>query len=123
MVVGTVTVGLLGLVGLLPIAVDPHAVGVALAGVDVGWPVTAALLILVSTVLAYLTGIGAIRRIGASRASLVGLLEVVSSAVASWLLLDEVPTAVQGVGGALILLGVALSQTRRLPARRRPPSL
>jgi drug/metabolite transporter (DMT)-like permease len=123
MVVGTVTVWLLGLVGLLPIAVDPHAVGVALAGVDVGWPVTAALLILVSTVLAYLTGIGAIRRIGASRASLVGLLEVVSSAVASWLLLDEVPTAVQGVGGALILLGVALSQTRRLPARRRPPSL
>jgi drug/metabolite transporter (DMT)-like permease len=122
MVVGTVTVGLLGLVGLLPLAVDPHAVGVLLAGLDVGWPVTAALLILVSTVLAYLTGIGAIRRIGASRASLVGLLEVVSSAVASWLLLGEVPTAVQGLGGALILLGVGLSQTRRLPSRRRRPS-
>ncbi|MDT7646251.1 MAG: hypothetical protein QOC75_3251 [Pseudonocardiales bacterium] len=121
MVVGAVTVGLVGLVGLLPLAVDPHAVGVVLADVDVGWPVTAGLLVLVSTVVAYLTGIGAIRGIGASRASLVGLLEVISSAVASWLLLDEVPAAVQAVGGALILAGVSLTQTRRPPAC--PPSL
>jgi drug/metabolite transporter (DMT)-like permease len=121
MVVGAVTVGLVGLVGLLPLAVDPHAVGVVLADVDVDWPVTAGLLVLVSTVVAYLTGIGAIRRIGASRASLVGLLEVISSAVASWLLLDEVPAAVQAVGGALILAGVSLTQTRRPPAC--PPTL
>jgi drug/metabolite transporter (DMT)-like permease len=116
MVVGAVTVGLVGLVGLLPLTVDPHAVGVVLAEVDVGWPVTAGLLVLVSTAVAYLTGIGAIRRIGASRASLVGLLEVISSAVASWLLLDEVPAAARAVGGALILAGVSLTQT----AARRP---
>lgn len=124
MVVGTLTVGLLGVAGLLPLAVDPHAVGVLLAGVDVGWPVAAALLVLVSTVVAYLSGIGAIRRIGASRGAVVGLLEVLSATVAAWLLLGEVPTAVQGLGGALILLGVALSQSRRLPPRRRrPPTL
>jgi drug/metabolite transporter (DMT)-like permease len=39
--------------------------------------------------------------------------------VASWLLLDEVPTAVQVVGRALILAGMSLTQTRRLPRTAR----
>jgi drug/metabolite transporter (DMT)-like permease len=33
--------------------------------------------------------------------------------VASWLLLAQVPTAVQAVGGVLILAGVALTNTAR----------
>jgi drug/metabolite transporter (DMT)-like permease len=116
MVVGSVTVALLGLVGLLPLDADPGAVGVVLAGVDVGWPVAAGLMVLVSTVFAYLTGIAAVQRIGSSRSSLIGLLEVVSSAIAALLLLGEVPGPVQAAGGALILAGVALTQTG--PARR-----
>jgi drug/metabolite transporter (DMT)-like permease len=67
----------------------------------------------VSSVIAYLTGVAAIARIGAARGSLVALLEVVASAVASWLLLAQVPTAVQAVGGVLILAGVALTNTAR----------
>jgi drug/metabolite transporter (DMT)-like permease len=118
MTVGTVVVALLGLVGLLPIVIDLEATGVLLAGVDVGWPVAATLLIVVSSVIAYLTGVAAIARIGASRGSLVALLEVVASAVASWLLLGQVPTAVQALGGALILVGVAMtSRTATEPAR------
>jgi drug/metabolite transporter (DMT)-like permease len=120
MTVGTVVVALLGLVGVLPVVIDTAATGVLLAGVDVGWPVTAALLVLVSSVIAYLAGVAAIRRIGASRGSLVALLEVIASAVASWLLLDQVPTPVQAVGGALILGGVALTITTRRPAAVEP---
>jgi drug/metabolite transporter (DMT)-like permease len=108
MVVGTVIALLLGLTGVLPVVLPTRAHGVPLAGVDVGWPFAAAFLVLVPTVLAYLTGIAAVRRIGAPRASLVGLLEVVSSALGSWLLLGEVPTAVQAAGGALLLAGGAL---------------
>ncbi|TQM44986.1 threonine/homoserine efflux transporter RhtA [Pseudonocardia cypriaca] len=120
MTLGTVVVALLGLVGVLPVVIDTAATGVFLAGVDVGWPVTAALLVLVSSVIAYLAGVAAIRRIGASRGSLVALLEVIASAVASWLLLDQVPTPVQAVGGALILGGVALTITTRRPAAVEP---
>lgn len=118
MAVGAATVALVGLLGLLPLAVDPGVHRVLLAGVNVGWPVAATLLVLVSTVLAYCAGIGAIHRLGASRASLVGLLEVVSSALASWLLLGEEPAPVQLVGGALLLTGVAVTQSRPFPRRR-----
>ena len=122
MTVGTVVVALLGLVGLLPIVIDTAATGVLLGGVDVGWPVAATLLVVVSSVIAYLTGVAAIRRIGASRGSLVALLEVVASAVASWLLLGQVPTAVQALGGALILAGVALTSTAGAPPAAVPPA-
>jgi drug/metabolite transporter (DMT)-like permease len=116
MTLGTAVVALLGLVGVLPIVIDIAATGVVLAGVDVGWPLVAALLVVVSSVIAYLAGVAAIARIGAPRGSLVALLEVVASAVAAWLLLGQVPTPVQAVGGALILGGVALTITNRRPA-------
>lgn len=113
MTVGAVVVGLLGIAGVLPVVVDIGATGVLLGGVDVGWPVAAGLLVVVSSVIAYLTGVAAIARIGASRGALVALLEVVASAVASWLLLGQVPTAVQALGGVLILTGVAFTNTAR----------
>lgn len=109
MTVGALVVGLLGLAGATPVVVDVRATGVVLAGADVGWPAVAVLLVLVSTVLAYLSGIVAIERIGAARASLVALLEVLVSALASWLLLGQVPAPVQLAGGALVLAGVALT--------------
>lgn len=115
MTVGTLVVALLGLVGVLPIVIDTAATGVFLGGVDVGWPVAATLLVVVASVIAYLTGVAAIARIGAARGSLVALLEVVASAVASWLLLGQVPAAIQLVGGALILVGVALTSTAARP--------
>lgn len=113
MTIGTVVVVVLGLSGLLPIVVDPEVTGVLLGGVDVGWPVAAGLLVVVSTVLAYVTGVAALRRIGATRGSLVALLEVLVSAVASWWLLGQVLSPVQAVGGALILAGVAMTNTAR----------
>jgi drug/metabolite transporter (DMT)-like permease len=117
MSVGAVVVALLGLGGVLPVVIDTSATGVLLGGADVGWPVTAMLLVVVSTVIAYLTGVAAVARIGASRGALVALVEVVASAVASWLLLGQVPTAVQALGGALILVGVALTSAARPAAR------
>lgn len=123
MTVGTVVVVLLGVAGVLPIVIDTAATGVFLAGVDVGWPFAATLLVVVSSVIAYLAGVAAIARIGAPRGSLVALLEVVASAVASWLLLGQVPTPVQAVGGALILGGVAMTITARRPARAVEPQV
>lgn len=132
MAVGAVLVAAAGLIGILPvvITIPPTAAalptdgvlpvllsteGVLLAGVEVGWLATAGLLVVVSTVVAYLTGIAAINRIGATRGALVALLEVIAAGVASWLLLGEIPGAIQLVGGALILAGVALARAASAP--------
>jgi drug/metabolite transporter (DMT)-like permease len=121
MTIGTAVVGLLGIAGLLRVVIDTSATVVMLGRLDVGWPVAATLLVVVSSVIPYLAGVAAIARIGAARGSLVGLLEVVTAAVASWLLLGQVPTAVQALGGALILTGVALTNTAQRPAALAEP--
>jgi drug/metabolite transporter (DMT)-like permease len=123
MTLGAVVVALLGFAGVLSIVVDADATGVLLAGIDVGWPMAATLLVVVSSVIAYLAGVAAIGRIGAPRGSLMALLEVVASAVASWLLLGQVPAPMQAVGGALILGGVAMTITIRRPAVAAEPEI
>lgn len=113
MSIGAGAVAALGAIGALPIVIDTGSPAIVLGGVQVGWATTAAALVLVSTVLAYVTGIVAVGRIGATRGSLVALLEVVASALASWLLLGQAPTPAQAVGGTLVLTGVALTQAAR----------
>ena len=68
--------------------------------------------------IAYVAGIEAARRLGARLASFVGLAEVLFAIVFAWLLLDQRPSALQGVGRACVVLaGIALVRRRR-PARR-----
>ena len=64
----------------------------------------------VTAALAYVTGIAASRRLGPRLASFVALAEVLFALVFAWLLLDELPRAVQVLGGVLILLGVAVAK-------------
>jgi drug/metabolite transporter (DMT)-like permease len=80
-------------------------------------------LALVSAVLAYVTGIEAVRRLGSSIASFVALSEVILAVIFAALLLGQIPTPIQAVGGVLILAGIATVQaqpgTLRLARRRR----
>ena len=48
------------------------------------------------------------RRLGSRLASFVALLEVVAGVVFAWLLLAQLPRAVQLVGGLFVLAGVVL---------------
>jgi drug/metabolite transporter (DMT)-like permease len=73
-------------------------------------------LILISAVLAYPTGIVAVRRLGSSLASFVSLTEVIFAVVFAFVLLGQGPGVMQLMGGALILAGIALVQR---PARQR----
>jgi drug/metabolite transporter (DMT)-like permease len=68
------------------------------------------LLILVSAVLAYLTGIIAVRRLGGAVASFVALTEVLFAVVFAAVLLGQVPTGGQVVGGLLVLAGIVVVQ-------------
>ena len=104
LVVGTVALALLGITHLMPLGASRGTV--ELAHADLPWWVAVLVLGIVTAALAYASGIVAGRLLGARLASFVALLEVVSSVVFAWLLLDELPNGVQILGGLLILAGV-----------------
>ncbi|GAB3590647.1 EamA family transporter [Angustibacter peucedani] len=104
LVVGAVVLGLLGAVGVLPM----HAArtSTTYAGTSIGWWVPLLVLGLVTAAVAYVTGIAAGRRLGSRLASFVALLEVLAGVFFAWVLLDQLPRAVQLLGGLLVLAGV-----------------
>lgn len=83
------------------------------------WWVSIAGLVILSTVLSYVTGIMAARSLGSKVASFVSLTEVLFAVVWAWLLLAELPGAIQLVGGALIVCGVVLVRIDELRADKR----
>ena len=73
---------------------------------------------------AYLTGIGAARLLGPKLSSFLGLTEVLFAVLFAWALLGQVPSALQLLGGAFIIAGVALVRLdeRADPSGREPSS-
>jgi drug/metabolite transporter (DMT)-like permease len=94
--------------GIIPLAA--HSGSASLANVSVGWWLPLLLLILISAVLAYPSGIVAVRRLGSSVGSFVALTEVIFAVVFAFLLLGQRPGPMQLTGGVLILIGIALVQ-------------
>ena len=101
---GAVLLGLLGLVGILPLASSGHAVDLA-GGTAPPWAALAELA-LVTAAAAYLLGIVGARALGSTVASFVGLAEVLFAVLFAWALLGELPGVAQLAGGLLILAGV-----------------
>ncbi|WP_420112922.1 EamA family transporter [Pseudactinotalea sp.] len=104
MLTGAITLGLVGALRILPMRVTTE--DVLLAGRAVPWWALVLALGLISTAIAYSTGIGAARALGSKVASFVGLTEVLFAVLIAWLLLGQLPRPLQLVGGALILVGV-----------------
>lgn len=104
LLLGTLALGVLGAIGLLPMRASTDSV--TYAGTTVAWWVPLLVLGVVTAALAYTSGIAAARLLGSRLASFVALLEVVAGVVFAWLLLGELPRPVQLVGGLLILAGV-----------------
>src|SRR5690606_31714552 len=84
---------------------------VEFAGRDVPAPVLLVWLALVTTALAYLTGVAAVRRLSPVVAGGVAYLEVVTSIVLAWLLLGEALSPAQIVGAVAVVAGAFLAQT------------
>ncbi|CAA9236904.1 MAG: FIG00761799: membrane protein [uncultured Acidimicrobiales bacterium] len=95
-----------GATGLL--SFEATRADVTLLDAQVSWLVPVLGLSLVAAVVAYVTGIVAARVLGAKVASFVGLTEVLFAVGFAWLLLGEVLSPVQLVGGALVIAGIAL---------------
>lgn len=104
MLTGAITLGIVGAIGILPMRVT--TADVTLAGQSVPWWALVGALGLISTAIAYSTGIGAARALGSKVASFVGLTEVLFAVLIAWLLLGQLPRPIQLIGGVLILAGV-----------------
>jgi drug/metabolite transporter (DMT)-like permease len=79
---------------------------VALFGGRTSWIVPVLGLGVVAAAIAYVTGIGAARRLGPKFGSFVAMAEIGFAVLFAWILLHQTPTATQFVGGGLILAGV-----------------
>jgi drug/metabolite transporter (DMT)-like permease len=108
----------LGWTGLLPMTATTGTVHVL--GHKVSWAVPVLGLSLLASVIAYVAGIGAARRLGAKLASFAGLAEVLFAILFAWLLLGQLPSGVQFLGGAFILAGVTLVRIDELRAGPAP---
>ncbi|MFF8943745.1 DMT family transporter [Streptomyces sp. NPDC014864] len=68
-------------------------------------------IVLVATVLAYVTGVLSVRRLSPQVAGVVACLEAVIATVLAWVLLGEHLSAPQVVGGVVVLLGAFIAQS------------
>ena len=106
MVTGAAFIALVGATGIMPLRFA--ASSVTLLNTQVSWLLPVLGLGVVAAAIAYVAGIGAARRLGAKLGSFVAMAEVLFAAGFAWVLLHQVPTTTQFLGGALILAGVVL---------------
>ncbi|MEU6811386.1 EamA family transporter [Streptomyces sp. NPDC046831] len=115
---GVIAYGLLGGSVVLTLVARPWNMGwtvlTGTARVN-GTPVPAvallAWIVLVATVLAYVTGVLSVRRLSPQVAGVVACLEAVIATVLAWVLLGEHLTAPQVAGGAVVLVGAFIAQS------------
>ena len=108
LIVGTAAVGALGVAGVMPLTFTTN--DAVVAGLTTSWVVPVIALGLIPTAIAYTLGIMGIARLRPRFASLVGLSEVLFAVLAAWMLLGEAITAIQAIGGAVVLIGLALAR-------------
>ncbi|MET0996519.1 MAG: EamA family transporter [Mycobacterium sp.] len=108
LIVGSVAVGALGVAGVMPLTFTTN--DAVVAGLTMSWVVPVIALGLIPTATAYTLGIMGIARLRPRFASLVGLSEVMFAVLAAWVLLGEAITTIQAIGGAVVLVGLALAR-------------
>lgn len=106
--------------GLLPFVVSGEPP--VLAGVEISLGYVVAGMVLLSTVMAYVLGVAASRRLGATVSSFTGYAEPLFGIVWTIVLLAVVPTGQQWLGAALIVSGVFAVKAGEL-LRRRPAAV
>jgi len=118
---GAFVLAALGAIGLLPM----HATTASpvLADSPVMWWIPLVGLGVVTAGIAYCLGIAASRRLGSRLASFVALLEVVAGVSFAWLLLNQVPGALQLGGGVLIVAGVVVVKLGERPRAARQATI
>ncbi|MFC4611063.1 DMT family transporter [Streptomyces maoxianensis] len=124
---GVIAYGLLIGAAVLTLVARPWGMDFSLLGGSAdmgGTQVPAALLlgwiVLIATVLAYVTGVVSVRRLSPQVAGVVACLEAVIATVLAWVLLGEHLSAPQIFGGAVVLVGAFIAQSQAPKAASGP---
>lgn len=108
MIVGTIALCILGILGVVPLAA---ATGTAhLSNLDIPWWLAFIVLAVISSPIAFSTGVMGTVRLGARAASFLSLSEVLFAIVTAWILLGEIPSPSQAVGAVIVIAGLAAVQ-------------
>jgi drug/metabolite transporter (DMT)-like permease len=118
LVIGGLALGVVGLTGLVPFAMNFGTV--QLFGATAAWWVPLVVVGVFGTGIAYATSITASEILGSRLASFMGLLEVIFAALYAWLLLGQNLTIPQLIGGVLILGGIALVRAEKVDVPLEP---
>ncbi|SLN00483.1 EamA family transporter [Brevibacterium yomogidense] len=116
MLVGTLVVAGLVLLGVL--SADFSTAEVTLGASPFSW-VVPILIIVFTTVGAYVCGILGLRMVGATVGSFVNLTEVPFSVIVAWLVVAELPSVIQMYGGIGIVVGVVFIKWGEVRQERR----
>jgi drug/metabolite transporter (DMT)-like permease len=118
LMVGAAVMWLAAATGLAPMAFS--TADTRLGPWTTPWWVCLGGLVVLATVVAYVSGIVAARALGSKVASFVSLTEVLFAVLWAWLLLGELPGTIQLLGGLLIVGGVVLVRADELRADEPP---
>lgn len=118
--VGAVVLITVSATGLLPFTVT--GAPAMIAGAELPPAAIVAGMVLISTVLSYVLGVAASRRLGATVASFTGYSEALFGIVWTIVLLAVVPTGMQWAGAALIIAGVVAVKAGEILRARRSDS-
>lgn len=94
-------------------ALEGTATPLGTTGPDVPLWLLAGYMVVLGTIVPFWLVLAAIHHIGAAGASIIGMTEPFLASLVAWLVLGEVLTAVQMVGGAVILTGVVVAERAR----------
>ncbi|MCF1648202.1 EamA family transporter [Streptomyces indiaensis] len=115
---GVIAYGLLVGAAVLTVVARPWTMDWSVLGGTAsmdGRPVAAVVLlawiVLVATVVAYITGVVSVRRLSPQVAGVVACLEAVIATVLAWVLLGEHLSAPQIAGGVIVLVGAFIAQS------------
>ncbi|MEW2495427.1 EamA family transporter [Streptomyces nodosus] len=115
---GVIAYGLLVGAALLTVVARPWTLdwsvlggSAAMNGTSVPAVALLAWVVLIATVLAYVTGVLSVRRLSPQVAGVVACLEAVIATVLAWVLLGEHLSIPQLIGGAVVLLGAFTAQS------------
>jgi len=115
---GVIAYGLLVGAALLTVVARPWSMDwqVLTSRVDMNGTIVPAVvlliwIVLIATVLAYVTGVLSVRRLSPQVAVVVACLEAVIATVLAWVLLGEHLSAPQIIGGAVVLVGAFIAQS------------
>jgi drug/metabolite transporter (DMT)-like permease len=110
LVLGALSLGIVGLTGLVPFDIVLTDVN-ALGGIVPWW--VPLLVLAATTAIGYAFSISASQVLGSRLMSFVGMLEVVFASLFAWVLLGEALGPFQLLGGVLILAGIACVRSER----------